>query len=88
MFSPKTGRITGTYKKCRTGDHTAEGLVFMRGPAIAPGCLPEPVSVMDLAPTLAALSGVDLAGVDGRPLVPATGAGQGADVDNAGALAG
>jgi len=73
IFSPKTGRITAEYKKCRTGDHTSEGLVFISGPSIAPGQLPTPVSVMDLAPTLASLNGVELADVDGRPIAPPAG---------------
>lgn len=68
IFSPKTGRIAGTYTKCRTGDHTAEGLVFFSGPGVTPGQLRDEVSVMDLAPTLAALAGVGLTGVDGRSI--------------------
>jgi predicted AlkP superfamily phosphohydrolase/phosphomutase len=73
VFSPKTGRIAGEYKKCRTGDHTSEGLVFLSGPSIAPGQLRTPVSVMDLAPTIASFTGVELDGVDGRPIAPLAG---------------
>lgn len=73
VFSPKTGRITGEYRKCRTGDHTSEGLVFLSGPSIAPGQLQTPVSVMDLAPTIASLAGVELDGVDGRPVASLAG---------------
>lgn len=69
VFSSKTGRITGTYKKCRTGDHTSEGMFFITGPSISPGRLELPVSVMDLAPTIASLTGVELSGVDGRSIV-------------------
>lgn len=72
ICSPKTGPITGAYKKCRTGDHRSEGLVFMTGQSIVPGKLQSPVSVMDLAPTIASLIGVQLDHVDGRPLVPLT----------------
>lgn len=72
IYSPKTGPITGTYKKCRTGDHTSEGLIFMMGPSIAPGKLQSRVSVMDLAPTIASFVGVQLDHVDGKPLVPLT----------------
>ncbi|MDT8388648.1 MAG: alkaline phosphatase family protein [Thiogranum sp.] len=70
IYSPNTGTIKGTYRKCRTGDHTPEGLFFIRGPSIAPGQMQEPVSVMDLAPTIASLTGVELADVDGRSLAP------------------
>ena len=75
VYSPKTGRISGKYKKCRTGDHKPEGLFFIKSPSLAPGEISQPVSVMDLAPTLASLSGVELGGVDGRSIVthPAAG---------------
>lgn len=72
IFSPKTGPITGLYKKCRTGDHTSKGLVFMTGPSTSPGTFQSPVSVMDLAPTIASFVGVQLDDVEGRPLVPPT----------------
>jgi predicted AlkP superfamily phosphohydrolase/phosphomutase len=73
VYSPKTGRITGQYKKCRTGDHTPEGLFFVSGPAVIPGQVRQQVSVMDVAPTIAALCGVELADVDGRSIAPAIG---------------
>jgi predicted AlkP superfamily phosphohydrolase/phosphomutase len=73
VYSPKTGRITGQYKKCRTGDHLSEGLFFVSGPAVIPGQVRHPVSVMDLAPTIAALTGVELADVDGNSIGPAIG---------------
>jgi predicted AlkP superfamily phosphohydrolase/phosphomutase len=68
VFSPKTGRITGTYSKCRTGDHLGEGLMFVAGPGVKPGELQDEVSVMDLAPTIASLTGVELDDVDGRSI--------------------
>jgi predicted AlkP superfamily phosphohydrolase/phosphomutase len=73
IYSPKTGRISGEYRKCRTGDHTADGLFFVSGPGVTPGQVGEPVSVTDLAPTIAALSGVELTGVDGRSIGPLIG---------------
>lgn len=72
IYSLKTGPITGTYRKCRTGDHTSEGLIFMTGPAIVPGKLQSRVSITDLAPTIASFVGVQLDHVDGKPLVPLT----------------
>jgi predicted AlkP superfamily phosphohydrolase/phosphomutase len=77
IFSLKAGRITGEYRKCRTGDHTSEGLYFISGPSIAPGQLQAQVSVMDLAPTIASLTGVELADVDGRSIAPLIGISQG-----------
>jgi predicted AlkP superfamily phosphohydrolase/phosphomutase len=55
----------------RTGDHRSEGLFFVAGPGVAPGPTRAPVRAEDFAPTIAALLGVDLADVDGRPLMAA-----------------
>jgi predicted AlkP superfamily phosphohydrolase/phosphomutase len=73
VFSPKTGVISGAYKKCRTGDHTSEGLFFITGPSISQGRLELPVSVMDLAPTISELTGVELSDVDGKSIAPLVG---------------
>jgi predicted AlkP superfamily phosphohydrolase/phosphomutase len=75
VYSPKTGAIHGEYKKCRTGDHKPEGLFFASGPSITPGQINEPISVMDLAPTIASLTGVELTGVEGKPITAVTGSG-------------
>lgn len=64
LASPTVGRLEGRYAGVRTGDHRAEGLLMATGAA---GELPS-VSVSDLAPTLCALQGVTLEGVDGRPI--------------------
>ena len=63
--SPKIGRIDAEYTGIRTGDHRAPGMLIARGPGIAPGILPA-IAVEDIAPTVAALLGVELTGVDGR----------------------
>jgi len=73
VYSPKTGSIHGEYKKCRTGDHKPEGLFFASGPSIKPGEIHQPVSVMDLAPTIASLAGVELTGIEGKPIAAITG---------------
>jgi predicted AlkP superfamily phosphohydrolase/phosphomutase len=65
VWSQKTGRIDGTYSYVRTGDHRPAGLLLARGPGIEPG-LAEPVDIMDLAPTIAALFGVELEDCDGE----------------------
>ena len=75
VYSSKTGTIYGEYKKCRTGDHEAEGLFFASGPSIVPGQINEPISVMDLAPTIASLGGVELKGAEGKPITAVIGTG-------------
>jgi predicted AlkP superfamily phosphohydrolase/phosphomutase len=52
----------------RTGDHTRAGAFFACGPGIQVGELAEPVPVESFAPTIAALLGVALPGVDGIPV--------------------
>jgi predicted AlkP superfamily phosphohydrolase/phosphomutase len=66
--SPKTGRVQGAYGGPRTGDHKPEGLLVALGPGVVPGPLAGRVAVMDVAPTIAHLLGVQLAAVDGRPI--------------------
>jgi len=66
--SPKTGIIERVFDGTRTGHHKREGLLIACGPGIKPARLPEPVSIMDVAPTVAALLGVTLPDVDGRPI--------------------
>ena len=75
--SPKTGRIEGVFRGQRTGDHKAVGVFFARGPGIAPGRLSSPVSVLQLAPTIAALLGVRLPDVDGEPIAEVAGLARG-----------
>jgi predicted AlkP superfamily phosphohydrolase/phosphomutase len=66
--SPKIGTIEREYTGIRSGDHRNPGLFFARGPGIAAGRRAEPVAVEDFAPTLAALAGVELSGIDGRAI--------------------
>jgi predicted AlkP superfamily phosphohydrolase/phosphomutase len=68
--SPKTGAIERLYSGCRTGDHKSEGLFFVLGPDIRPGAIGQAVSVMDFAPTLSELCGVELTGIDGESFLP------------------
>ena len=72
--SPRIGRVAGEDTGTRrTGDHRPEGLLLARGPGIAPGPLPEPVRAEDVAPTIAALLGVALPGLDGVPIAAVAG---------------
>jgi predicted AlkP superfamily phosphohydrolase/phosphomutase len=66
--SPKIGVVECTNDYTRTGDHRREGFFVAAGPGIQPGRLDRSVSVMDFAPTISRLLGVDLADVDGHPV--------------------
>ncbi|HKW14483.1 MAG TPA: alkaline phosphatase family protein [Candidatus Krumholzibacteria bacterium] len=66
IHSEKTGEITGTYQKCRTGDHSANGIFFMSARGAAPGPVSRNISIMDFGPTVAERLGVPLTDIDGR----------------------
>ncbi len=66
--SPLAGDVVGAWPGTRTGEHTPEGLLLARAPHVRAGDLGRRLDVTDLAPTLAALLGVPLADVDGRPI--------------------
>jgi predicted AlkP superfamily phosphohydrolase/phosphomutase len=68
VHSAKTGTIRRTFDGQRTGHHKREGLLIATGPGIRPGQLPAPVSITDVAPTVASLLGVPLPNVEGRPI--------------------
>jgi predicted AlkP superfamily phosphohydrolase/phosphomutase len=63
--SPRYGRIDQEYTGLRTGDHVPGGLLVTRGPGVQPGRAPDAISMVDLAPTIAAAVDVDLPDVDG-----------------------
>jgi predicted AlkP superfamily phosphohydrolase/phosphomutase len=66
IHSPKTGNITGKYEMCRTGDHKATGMFFVRGPGVTQGQIKRTVSVMDFAPSITSFLGVDASQFEGR----------------------
>jgi predicted AlkP superfamily phosphohydrolase/phosphomutase len=68
IHSPRIGTIEGEFRGGRTGDHKPNGLLMAAGPGIPPQRLERPVSVTDVAPTLAARLGVSLTDVDGAPI--------------------
>ena len=68
--SERTGEIAGVYTKCRTGDHSPDGIFFALGDGVAPGRVAHNVSIMDFGPTLAERVGVTLPDVDGRSFAP------------------
>jgi predicted AlkP superfamily phosphohydrolase/phosphomutase len=63
--APRYGRIDREYSGFRTGDHVPGGLLVARGRGVEPGRVPGAVSMVDLAPTIAAGVDVDLPDVDG-----------------------
>lgn len=66
--SPKIGTVENRHFSVRTGDHKAFGLFLAAGPTVRAGKLNGAVSVVDFAPTVAALIGVELPRVDGNPI--------------------
>lgn len=62
------GRVTGADPSSRTGDHSSNCLVLIDGPGVARQPLPVELRLEDLAPTIAAMVGVELKGIDGVPL--------------------
>ena len=59
------GEVRAPRAQDRTGNHRPNGWFVATGPGIAPSVLEQPVSVLDLAPTVAALLGVSLPGAEG-----------------------
>ncbi len=70
LSSSRIGTVEGINRYCRSGDHRRDGLFVAVAPRLGPARLAEPVSIMDFAPTLTRLLGVDLAGGAGRPIQP------------------
>jgi hypothetical protein len=67
--SPKIGEIVHPHQGNRTGDHVSDSIFFARGPGIVPGRT-DGVSIMDFAPTIAALTRAPLDDTDGE-VIPA-----------------
>jgi hypothetical protein len=55
-----------------SGTHTDRLLAWIRLPGGEAGALPAAAGALDIAPTLAALCGLDAADLPGRVLVPGT----------------
>jgi predicted AlkP superfamily phosphohydrolase/phosphomutase len=67
LGSSKVGEVRGVLPGFRTGDHTREAILIARGPGIESGQSTTAISLVDIAPTVAAAVGVSLNDVDGRP---------------------
>jgi predicted AlkP superfamily phosphohydrolase/phosphomutase len=71
VASPKIGSLFGNdHATRRSGDHRPGGLLCVRGAGIPAGTQLPALCDEDIAPTLAACLGVNLAGVDGVPIIP------------------
>lgn len=66
LSSPKIGSVEGANIFGRTGGHRNKGWFMLAGPGIEAGRLDEGVSLMDLAPTIAAMVGAEMPEADGR----------------------
>jgi hypothetical protein len=78
VWSPHIGTVAAPYAHWRTGDHNDRGLVVVRAPGVRAGRRSEPMSLVDVAPTLCATVGVELPGTEGRvhtDLLPSVGPG-------------
>ncbi|HMI59098.1 MAG TPA: hypothetical protein VK511_13675, partial [Gemmatimonadaceae bacterium] len=66
--SPKIGTVEGVNEYGRSGEHRAGGWFVAAGPGVSAGRLGREVSLLDLAPTFARILGVELPGIDGKPI--------------------
>ncbi len=73
VASSAIGEIRKGDPALRTGNHTAGGFYASAGPGIAAGG-EEPASLLDLAPTIARMLGVELPEAEGRPIAALRGA--------------
>ena len=67
--SQRVGELRVESPNPRTGDHRPKGLVLARSTDLAPHALEGDMALVDLAPTLAARLGVELSGIDGKPIL-------------------
>lgn len=66
--SPRIGTVSGTNDYCRTGEHRSDGFCVFAGKGVVASQLSPNFSIYDYAPTFAAMLGVNLPQVSGRPL--------------------
>lgn len=66
--SETIGVIEGENRYCRTGEHRPEGMFVAVGGGIKPGKVARAVSVMDFAPTITGMLGVEMPNVDGQAI--------------------
>jgi predicted AlkP superfamily phosphohydrolase/phosphomutase len=66
--SPRIGTIEGVNEYGRSGEHRAGGWFAAAGPDVRAGRLLREPSLLDLAPTFARILGVEMPGIDGKPI--------------------
>ena len=66
--SAAIGVVEGANDFGRTGEHRREGLLVVAGQGVRPGLLKRVVSILDIAPTIATILGVDLPDCDGQAM--------------------
>ncbi len=66
--SDTIGVLEGENRYCRTGEHRPEGMFVAVGGGIKPGKVTRTVSVMDFAPTITGMLGVEMPNVDGQAI--------------------
>jgi len=64
---PRFGTVTGVNRYGRTGEHTPDGWFIVTGPNVPTGVERE-VGILDFAPTICWLLGVQHEGFDGKPI--------------------
>jgi predicted AlkP superfamily phosphohydrolase/phosphomutase len=75
--SAKIGVVEGSNDYARSGEHRPGGWFVATGPNVARGRLEREPSLLDLAPTLAGMLGVELPGAEGEVIAAVAGAGKG-----------
>jgi hypothetical protein len=67
--SQRVGELLVESPNPRTGDHRPKGFVLARSADLAPHAFEGDIAIVDLAPTLAARLGVEVSGIDGKPIL-------------------
>ena len=67
VWSPDIGVVYRPYDHWRSGDHRPHGLLIASAPGLRSTVMPD-VDIVDIGPTLAAMTGVTLDDTDGRPV--------------------
>ncbi len=67
--SQRVGELRVESPNPRTGDHRPKGFVLARSADLSPHALEGDIAIVDLAPTLAARLGVEVSGIDGKPIL-------------------
>ena len=67
VWSAKTGIVHAPYPNWRTGDHRPAGHLFISGPEFVDSEALGEIFIGDLGPTICAMLGYKLTGVDGKP---------------------